>query len=181
MTLQPPPGNIIGYVKEIKVNTIPPRLATRIEAVSDLAAKTWHTAGQEAMSILADTERALKRAVKRAEELDGEWERVEFVPTRGPTTEFTGRLLAEDEFESKGRDPIAARMSIWETKAGALVAVDETQRLNEESTPRLAVLVAPPTTDVQEQRFAVMEHFGWSSRARSMARKLGWSLRVEVE
>jgi hypothetical protein len=136
---------------------------------------------QEAYSILADTERALKRAAKRAESLSGEWERVEFLPTRGATVEFTGRLLVEDEFESRGPTPIAAHMQIWETKGGALVAVDETQRIGTDSTPRLAVLMAPPIADVQEQRFAVMEHFGWSSRARSMARKLGWSLRVEVE
>jgi hypothetical protein len=157
----------------------PSKIDTRIEALRALAP----AGGQEAMSILADAERALKRAAKRAEELDGEWERVEFVPTRGATVEFTGRLLAEDSFESKGNrpDPISVQMSNWETKAGGLVAVDETQRLDGESTPRLAVLVASPTSDVQEQRFAVMEHFGWSSRARSMARKLGWSLRVEVE
>jgi len=137
---------------------------------------------EQAMSILADAVRALKRAARRAEELDGAWERVEFVPTKGPTTGFTGRLLIEDEFETKGRDALKIRMEIWETRAGALVAVDETKPLYEGATAKLAVKVCPPTgDDAQEQRFAVMEHFGWSSRARSMARKLGWSLRVEVE
>ena len=135
---------------------------------------------EQAMSILADTVRALKRAARRAEELDGAWERVEFVPTAGPTTEFTGRLLASDAFETRGRDRLSISMQVWETKAGALVAVDETTPQFDGATPKLAVKVCPPTADVQEQRFAVMEHFGWSSRARSMARKLGWSLRVEV-
>lgn len=158
------------------------KLADRIETVRGMASTAWQVAGEQTLSILADTEKALKRAIRRAEELSGEWERVEFVPTRGPTTEFTGRLLIEDEYQSKGRDPISAHMQIWETKGGALVAIDETQRLDGVSTPRLAVAVCPPTgDDAQEQRFDVMEHFGWSSRARSMARKLGWSLRTEVE
>lgn len=136
---------------------------------------------QEISSIAADTERALKRAIKRAEELDGAWERVEFVPTRGPTTEFTGRLIGEDTFTTRGREPLTIQMQVWETKAGALVAVDETTPQFEGATPKLAVQVCPPSADVQEQRFAVIEHFGWSSRARSMARKLGWSLRVEID
>lgn len=158
------------------------KLADRVETVRGMASTAWQVAGEQTLSILADTEKALKRAIRRAEELSGEWERVEFVPTRGPTTEFTGRLLIEDEYQSKGRDPISAHMQIWETRAGALVAVDETQRLDGVSTPRLAVLICPPTgDDAQEQRFAVMEHFGWSTRARTMARKLGWSLRIEVD
>lgn len=160
---------------------LPEKLADRIKAVGRLAGEAWPAAGQEVASIMADTERALKRAMRRADELEGAWERVEFVPTRGATVEFTGRLLAADEFETKGRDPIRAHMQIWETRAGALVAVDETQRLDGVSTQRLAVLICPPTGDAQEQRFAVMEHFGWSTRARTMARKLGWSLRIEVE
>lgn len=158
-------------------------LKARLDPLADLAVGlAAKPRGREnALSILADTERALKRAARRAEELEGEWERVEFVPTRGPTTEFTGRLLAEDTFETRGRDALKITMQIWETKAGALVAIDETQPLFEGATAKLAVKVCPPTADAQDQRFAAMEHFGWSSRARSMARKLGWSLRIEVE
>jgi hypothetical protein len=155
-------------------------VANRMKAVHELAESAASVARQEAISILADTERALKRAAKRAEELDGEWERVEFVPTRGATVEMTARLIGEDTFETRGREPLSIQMQVWETKAGALVAVDETVPLYEGATAKLAVKVCPPTADAQEQRFAVMEHFGWSSRARSMARKLGWSLRVEI-
>ena len=42
------------------------------------------------------------------------------------------------------------------------------------------VTVVPPTDDVQAMRFAVLDAFDWDNRARSMARKLGWSLRTEV-
>lgn len=157
------------------------KMMEKVDRLGGLFMRAHEIAGQEASSILADTERALKRAIKRAETLSGEWERVEFVPTKGATVEFTGRLLAKDEFETRGRDALTIRMEIWETKAGALVAIDDTEPLGDWATAKLAVKVCPPTSDAQEQRFAVMEHFGWSSRARSMARKLGWSLRMEVE
>lgn len=157
------------------------KVVARLDAVRETATAVAQVAREEAISILADTERALKRAAKRAEQLDHQWERVEFVPTKGPTVEFTGRPIAEDIFKTRGSDPLSISMQIWETRGGALVAIDETVPEFAGATAKLAVKVCPPTGDAQGQRFAVMEHFGWSSRARSMARKLGWSLRVEVE
>ncbi|MFC3174597.1 hypothetical protein ACFOD9_10070, partial [Novosphingobium bradum] len=162
------------------MNTLPQQLVDRLELLSGLTADAWQIAGEQAASIIADTERALKRAIKRAEELDAAWERVEFVPTSGPTVEMTARLLAEQEFDTRGELPLSITMQIWETKAGALVAVDETRPLFEDGTPKLAVRICQFSSDAQAQRFAVMEHFAWNNRARSMARKLGWSLRVEV-
>lgn len=136
---------------------------------------------EQVPAIAADTERALKRAKRRAEELAGEWERVEFQPDQGPTVEFTGRMLAERDFEPKSRDPIRVILQVWETKGGALVAVEEKAPTDGEGRSRLAVGVFRPTGDAQDQRFAVLDFFGWTSRARDIARKLGWSVRTEVE
>ena len=121
----------------------------------------------------------MKREIRRAEAAD-EWERVETVQMRGPTVEFTGRLLASTEFTTKG-GALDMALEIWETKAGALVAVSSGMSWGRESREDARVTVVSPTDDVQAMRFAVLDAFDWDNRARSMARKLGWSLRLEVE
>lgn len=131
------------------------------------------------LTALADCERALKRITKRAS-VAKEMERVELVQTRGPTVEFSGRQLAQTQFnDSRTSDRVG--FEIWETAGGALVAViwSESSKGSDHDTCR--VTVAPPTTDAQEQRLAVMEAFAWDLRARSMVKKLGWSLKIEVE
>lgn len=130
-------------------------------------------------TVLADALKAMKREIRRAEAAD-EWERVEIVQVRGPTVEFTGRLLASTDFTTKG-GALDMALEIWETKAGALVAVSSGMFRGRESREDARVTVVPPTDDVQAMRFAVLDAFDWDNRARSMARKLGWSLRLEVE
>jgi hypothetical protein len=129
-------------------------------------------------TVLADALKAMKREIRRAEVAD-EWERVEIVQMRGPTVEFTGRLLASTEFTAKG-GALDMALEIWETKARALVAVSSGVMAGREREDA-RVTVVPPTDDVQAMRFAVLDAFDWDNRARSMARKLGWSLRLEVE
>lgn len=145
------------------------RLASIAALARELAPET-----EQAATILADCERALKRAKKRREELSGEWQRVELVPVSGEVVEFTGLLLSSNAFEARDG---AVRMEIWQTQAGNLVAVDSFD--DGEQGERLKVRA--PTGEMQHQRMAVMEFFGWSNRARSMARKLGWSTRRDVE
>ena len=129
-------------------------------------------------TVLADALKAMKREIRRAEVAD-EWERVEIVQMRGPTVEFTGRLLASTEFTTKG-GALDMALEIGETKARALVAVSSGVMAGREREDA-RVTVVPPTDDVQAMRFAVLDAFDWDNRARSMARKLGWSLRVEVD
>lgn len=148
--------------------------------------------------VLADAVRAMKRENKRAETLPAEYERQEIKPNGGPTIEFTGRLLANDEWETRGRDPMRVEFEIWETRAGAMVAVSASEPLDREGVEvvRATVVEAGQSftmdganggrpmldgNEAQRMRLAVMAHFEWHDRARSMARKLGWGLRVEVE
>lgn len=160
------------------MNSLPPKTQAQLDklmgALSDALA-----AGAEPNQALSDATKALKRAKARAENLSGEMERVEFVPSRGPTVEFTGRLAMETGWNPKGSDTAHMRLEIWETRAGALVAVSiATDRYANEDC-RLTVV--EPQEDRQAMHFAVMDHFAWVSGARNMARKLGWSLRVEIE
>lgn len=134
-----------------------------------------------ALTALADAGAALKRIAKRGAPLPGEYEMVEIAQDRGPVVEFTGRLLAETSFETKRGQPLTMTLEIWETQGGALVAVSASTLPGESGREDARVTVVPPQDDVQAMRFAVMEHFQYENRARSMVRKLGWSLRQEVE
>jgi hypothetical protein len=130
--------------------------------------------------VLADAVQAMKRLNKRARVVPNH-ERVEIVQHRGPTIEFSGRLLASDEFVTRGDDPMRIEMEIWESAAGALVAVRSSEPAEREGIEIVWATVIEPGPDPLAMHCAVMDAFDWQDRARSMARKLGWSLRVEVE
>jgi hypothetical protein len=132
-------------------------------------------------SAIADAQRAVKRILKRAEEMPAEWERVEFVQDRGPTIEATARLIAETSFDTRQGQPLQMDLEIWETQGGALIAVSASTLPGGTGREDLRATVIPPIADVQAMRFAVMDALNWHVRARSMVRKLGWSLRVEID
>lgn len=129
-----------------------------------------------AMLTITNSTKALKRIAARAEEIPEPFERVEIVQYRGPTVEFTGKLIAETSFTPKaGSNGIC--LEIWETRSGAWIA--STYYGQDE---RAVATVVPASDDVQAMQFAVMYHFEWSNRARSMVRdQLGWSMVMEVE
>ncbi|WP_310530748.1 hypothetical protein [Novosphingobium sp.] len=170
------------------------KITVKAAALSALLHETAPLAGQQVFSIIADTERALKRAARRAEQTEG-FERVEFAQHGGPTIEFNGRLLAENSFEAKGHIPTRVAFEIWETEAGALIAASISTPLDGQGTELVEVTVAEPRgdtftlgdsrpmsspDDAQAMHFAIMDHFGWRDGARGMAKKLGWDLKVEI-
>lgn len=128
---------------------------------------------------------------------DTEFENIEIKQNRGPTLRFSGKLLAEDSHTTKGRDPFEIRMEIWATPAGALIAANYSKPADGSGFEDARATVVEPTIfdpendemalsildrlDEQRMRFAVMDHFDWDRRARSMVRKqLKWSLVQEV-
>lgn len=152
------------------------KIADRIERIREAA---QGQAGQEAVNALADCERALKRAAKRAETLSGEYERVEFVPSRGPRIEFTGRMLIQHAHAS--RKGLRIESEIWETHGGALVAMSASTPLEGHGYEDVRVTVIDPGEDIQAMRFAALDHFDWDQGVRKAATKAGWSLRREVD
>lgn len=154
-------------------------------AVSDFqveAATAWNADGGATLGAIADARRVMKRIIKRAEALSENVERVEIKLSRGPTVEFSGQLLCEDEFTTRGRDPLKITMEVWETRGGALIAVSYSEPADRDGFENAEATVVEPIEDVQAMRFAVMDHFQWEDRARSMVRKkLDWALRREVE
>jgi len=137
---------------------------------------------QEAMTVLSDAKRALLRAAKRHEALSGEWQRIEINQSRGPRIEFTGRLLAETSFETRGREPMQIKMEIWQTKADALIGATYTAYADRPDAEEADAVIVPYQENEQAMRFAILDHFEWDLRARSMVtKKLGWTLRLDVE
>ena len=129
---------------------------------------------------LSDAIRDLKRLNARAAVPDG-WESVSVSRNKGSPIEFTGRLLADAEFTRQGVEPMRHAFEVYETKAGALVAVWESEPAERGGYVRASALVVEPQEDAQAMHHAVMEFFDWDDRARGIAKKLGWDLRQEIE
>ncbi len=155
-------------------------LAIRLRVISEHAYA--NIGNQQVMSALADCEATLKRIAARSSTLPEEYERVEFKQTRGPTIEFTGRLLAQSEHNT--RRGVNMLMEVWETSGGAFIAMSSGLPIddNPNAFEDLRVTVVEPSDDIQAMRFAVMDHFNWDLAARSMvSKKLKWSLRQDVD
>ena len=183
--------NILGDTKKRLVvatggsaadGTLPDiKIVAAMEKLERSMAQAAPVARQEVLTALSDCERSLFRAAKRAEDPENGFERAEIVQTRGPRLEFTGKLLCEDEYESRGNDPLSIRLEVWQTQGGALIAASFAQPANRDGLEVVEATVVEPQDDVQAMRFAVMDHFHWGMNARSMVgKKLKWTLRQEV-
>ena len=72
-------------------------------------------------------------------------------------------------------------MTIYETRAGTLVAVAVSRAAGPDSADTVRAAVIAVGEDPQGAHFAVLDHFDWDPRARAMvADRLGWSLRREI-
>lgn len=156
------------------------RLHARSLGLPRIADEAGYANFPAALAAIADCERALKRITARGKPLPAEYERVEIVQAAGPTVEFSGRLLAENGYTTRGPQPLEITMEIFETIGGALVAVSSSTLPGNEGREDCRVTVVEPSEDVQAMRFAIMDAFEWRDRARSMAKKLGWSLKLDV-
>lgn len=122
-----------------------------------------------------------------------DYEKIRIVQSRGPTIEADATLLASDTFDVR-RDATTLTMEIWETRGGALIAVTRGEAMQGGEVRDIvdATVVEPPTDRGSDEvgrnfaelrmHFAVLDHFDWSDRARSMVRKqMKWSLKMRVE
>lgn len=105
-----------------------------------------------------------------------EYEKLRLVQTRGPTIQAQAKMLASQEFTSQGRTQMHMVLEIYETAGGALIAVSRGTPIDFDGFEDVRALVVEPQEDVQAMHFAVMEHFDYEDRARTMARKLKWKL-----
>jgi hypothetical protein len=99
--------------------------------------------------------------------------------TFGPRYVFQGKLIAETEWQASGNEgAYTRRIAIWESVGGALIA--SIGGVRSQGAPVRATAVAPGE-NIDEQRFAILEHLNWHPRARDLAKQLGWSLDVRLD
>jgi len=112
---------------------------------------------------------------------DAECRRIEIEQNRGPTIEFTGRLLCTCKAED-AEPGSPAEMTIYQTAGGTLIAVS-TDQMDEYDRPgNVRALVIEIGDEPQAAHFAVLDHFDWNQSAQAMiTQELGWSLRLKVE
>lgn len=114
----------------------------------------------------------------------------EIKQSRGPTLVFEGALLAVTEWNARDGE---MRIELWQSRGGALIPVTRTT-FDSGREIVTAEVVEPKKVDAgfgdgttlmldrdrTAMRFAVMDFWDWTDRARSMVRKLGWKLKREV-
>lgn len=110
----------------------------------------------------------------------------EFTPqrvanTRGPTYKFNGKLLGDYSTNPDGRKDRWQEVELWETPAGAWVAVLKgcSDRGREQDIVS-ATVIEPGGSDL-ERRIAVLDAMDWTPAARRLAQSLGWKFIVEID
>lgn len=93
-------------------------------------------------------------------------ERITFAPTRGPNLSFTGTQVYEERYGEM-------TVELCQTLAGKLVLFSEWP--NGGDLHSIALAFEP------DDMIGIMDALHWNTMARTMARKLGWVLTVEVE
>lgn len=152
----------------------------RMQELEHEVQKTNLDDSRRTLSAMAEFEQTLKRIQRNARDLPAEWQVVEMVQARGPVLQFRGRLLADTTFETRRGTPLRIDLEIWETEAASLVAMSASTPAGGQGREDVRATVVERQVDEQAMHFAVMDHFDWADRARSMVRKLGWSLRRDV-
>ena len=165
-------GRILG--PEGPIDT---KLDAALQRVTDEASKITSESREAMLGSLAECANEMRRATKRAEALppSGGYEVVEIVQDRGPTIEFHGKLLGSAEFDTRKGGRV--EMELWQTRGGGIVGI-----ITHGDHVSAKAFDLGDYQGEMALRFAVMDFFAWDVRARSMVtKKLGWSLRKDVE
>jgi hypothetical protein len=144
-----------------------PKAQARLDDLVDKLTRAHDANPSEAATIMAEAERKAWRTIQRRDVLD-DMERVELDQTEGAKIEFTGSLLRREEYQ-RASDGMIFAAELWATKGGNWVAVWESG--GHVSVKRI------DTGDVM----AAMEFWQWGSVARTLAKKLKWDMRVEID
>ena len=128
-------------------------------ALNDLYALDPSTA----MTLIANAAQSAKRIKKRLT-LSGELEIVEFVQSKGPTIEFAGKLLYEQKNDH-------AETELWLTQAGDWVL------LNTHNDHARAFTFSGDEFTAEMVLIAT----NYAPFALDMAKKLGWSIRRDLD
>lgn len=147
------------------------RMMTNLERAMEIAPS-------HAGTIIADAAQALHKAIRIAEAGES-WERFDLTPTAGPRTSFMGRRLWRSTYDNwEGRQ---VERALYETQAGAMVAVTVSFAMHEGEGDRVTVHVSDAHRDAAAQQAEIMAAWRWDDGAMKMAKKLGWNTAVWID
>jgi hypothetical protein len=144
-----------------------PKAQERLNDLVDKLTQAHEANPSAAATIMADAARHAWRIIQRAD-VPADMERAELVQTNGPIVEFSGSLVRREEYHRAFDDKVFAA-ELWMTKGGNWVAVWESDGH-----------VSAKRVDAGDVMTA-MDFWQWGSVARTLAKKLRWGLRVEIE
>lgn len=143
-----------------------PKIQKNIDMLLAKLATAYEANPSGTGAIINNAEIMANRLIKRANVPDGK-ERIEYAPTRGPTVEFTGQLLHSGELHGN-------MIEICQTLSGKLVIYQEWIGDRGDTLSRVDICEAG-------DHIGAMNALNWSMLARTAAKKLGWSYRIEVD
>lgn len=121
----------------------------------------------EAGRVIADAIRSLNKAINR-KDVPTDMERIELAQTEGPVIEFTGTMIRREEYRRLS-DGVLFAAELWLTKGGNWVALWESDGH-----------ISAKRIDYGDA-IGAMDFWQWGSVARTLAKKLKWNLRVEID
>lgn len=140
-----------------------PRHQSALDAMNAALINLYALDPPSAMTLIANAAQSARRIKKRLT-LSGELELVEFVQTKGPTVEFSGNLLYEQKNDH-------AETELWLTQAGDWVL------LNTHNDNARAFMFSGDECKAEMVLIAT----NYAPFALDMAKKLGWSIRRDVD
>lgn len=134
---------------------------------------------QAAIHAYQNYQRELRRIIARAAALP-DFEEIKLNVVDGSTLMFMGRLLGDITFMNRSGIETQIVQEVFETPAGAFVAVTTSTPINGGFSVIRAEVIEP-IVDTQKMRKEVMRFFGWGNRARQMASRIGWQFKEWVD
>lgn len=143
-----------------------PKAQASLKEMVDQIIRSYEVNSAAVGALIEQTRKAAYRHYKMATAPEG-MERVTYAPTRGPKLSFTGCKIYDWEYNGKS-------VELCETIGGNLVMFSEWPA---DGGDMHSLAYCFDRGDY----IGVMDALNWSDMARTMAKKLGWILIVEVE
>lgn len=165
--LTDPNIDLVINMKPIRRISVSEKTNAKVQTLIESIAVCNATNPAAAGLIVSDAIKALTKAINR-KDVPADMERVELDQTDGPKVEFTGALIRREEYHRQSDGMIFAA-ELWQTKGGNWVALWESDGH-----------ISAKRIDYGDTMGA-MDFWQWGSVARTLARRLKWDLRVEID
>lgn len=146
-----------------------PKHQEKLREAVDTITKLYEVDPARAAGVIAKARQDAHAGLTRAKHAP-DAEQIEIVQTRGPTLEFVGKLLYSDDYRPEPRWYL---LELYTTLSGKFVAVWEVNDEHGGSFVRAKAFDG-------DQTMEILDWLEWGEMARTMAKKMGWPLKVSV-